>query len=39
VKPPVGEVAFSAAKQIPPRRNFSRQDAERLNNAAWTPDW
>ena len=39
VKPPDGEVAFSAAKPIPPRRNFSRQDAERLNNAAWTPDW
>ena len=39
VKPPDGEVAFSVAKEIPPRRNFSRQDAERLNNAAWTPDW
>jgi hypothetical protein len=39
VKPPDGEVAFSAAEEIPPRRNYSRQDAERLNNAAWTPDW
>ena len=38
-KPHPEEFAFSVAKQIPPKHNFSSLDAQPSNNAARTPDW
>ena len=38
-KPIPKEFAFSPAKQIPPKHNFSGRDAQPSNNAARTPDW
>ncbi len=38
-KPHPEEFAFSAAKQVPPKHNFSGLGAQPSNNAARTPDW
>jgi hypothetical protein len=38
-KPQPEEFAFSAAKQVPAKHNFSGLDALPSNNAARTPDW